>query len=270
MSLLEKIKGYTLEIMKRYKLEEARSYKADRMKSYKLEKRVVDNRIHAGFIVEDKPKSIVAEAYRTLRTNIQYSSFDKEIRTIAVTSAEMAEGKSTVAGNIAASFAQNEKKVILVDCDLRKPSVHKNFKVSNLIGLSEVLLGKAAIEEAVQKRNDNFYFLTSGKIPPNPSEMLSSSAMSNLIERLKVEFNVVVLDTAPLKAVTDAQILSTKVDGTILVIRAGETKRDIVMDAKNLLDKVGANIIGTVLHAVENTRGKYSYYYGNDEDKDNL
>lgn len=238
----------------------------EKIKNNKEERKVLDNRIYAGFIVEDKPKSIGAEAYRTLRTNIQYSSFDIVIKTLVVTSAEMAEGKSTVAGNIALSFAAVEKKVILVDCDLRKPSVHKNFKVSNLTGLSEILIGKCTIEEALQKRNNNFYFLTSGKVPPNPSEMLASSSMSNLIEKLKEEYDIIVLDTAPLKAVTDAQILSTKADGTILVVRAGRTKKDVVIDAKNLLDKVGANIIGTVLHAAENNRGKY-YYYGTEEDK---
>jgi capsular exopolysaccharide synthesis family protein len=237
----------------------------EKMKNYTGEKKVVDNRIHAGFIVEDKPKSIVAESYRTLRTNIQYSSFDKKIKTIVVTSAEMAEGKSTVAGNIALTFAQNERKVILVDCDLRKPSVHKNFKTSNLIGVSEILIGKVTCEEAVQKRNSNFYFLTSGKLPPNPSEMLASSAMTILIQKLKERYDIVLLDTAPLKAVTDAQILSTKVDGTILVVRAGKTRIDDVVEAKNLLQKVDANIIGTVLNGIENTRGKY-YYYGNDED----
>jgi len=130
------------------------------------------------------------------------------------------------------------------------------------------LLGKTTLEKAVQKRNDNFYFLTSGKIPPNPSEMLASSAMTKLIEKLKEEYDITVLDTAPLKAVTDAQILSTKVDGTILVVRAAKTKKYVVLEAKNLLDKVVANIIGTVLHAVENTRGKY-YYYGNDEEDKN-
>lgn len=237
----------------------------DKIKNYRKENKVVDNRVYAGFIMEEKPKSIVAEAYRTLRTNIQYSSFDKEIKTLVITSAEMAEGKSTVAGNIALSFVQNGKKVILVDCDLRKPSVHKNFKTSNLVGITEVLIGKVSIYEAIQKRSENFYFLTSGKIPPNPSEMLASSAMTNLIDKLKEDYDIVVLDTAPLRAVTDAQILSTKVDGTILVIRAGLTKRESVIDAKNLLDKVGTNILGTVLHAVENTRGKYYYYYGNDE-----
>lgn len=236
-----------------------------KMKKHEKRKKEDDNRKHAEFIVENKPKSIVTEAYRTLRTNIQYSSFDKEIKTIVVTSAEMGEGKSTVAGNVALIFAQSEKKVILIDCDLRRPSVHKNFNASNLVGVSEVLLGKATFEESIQKRNDNFYFLTSGKIPPNPSEMLASSAMTKLIEKLRKEYDMVVLDTAPLKVVTDAQILSTKVDGTILVVRAAITKKDVVIEAKNLLDKVGANIIGTVLYAVENTRGKYYYYYGSEE-----
>ena len=235
----------------------------------KRNNKAVNNRVYRGFIVEDKPKSIAAEAYRTLRTNIQYSSFDKEIKTIAVTSSEPAEGKSTVSGNLALSFAQNDKKVILLDCDLRKPSVHKNFRVSNIKGLSEVLLGKVDINDAIQKRNDNLDVLTSGKIPPNPSEMLSSMAMTNLLEGLKEKYDVIILDTAPLKAVTDAQILATKVDGTILVTRAERTKREAVIEAKNLLEKVGANIIGTVLHAVENNKNKYYYYYGSDESEEN-
>lgn len=236
-------------------------------KTKKLEKAVA-NQQYKGFVVEQKPKSIVSEAYRTLRTNIQYSSFDKAIKTIVVTSAEAAEGKSTVSGNLALSFAQNEKKVIIVDCDLRKPSVHKNFKISNLSGLSEVLIGKENLDAVIQSRNENLDILPSGKIPPNPSEMLSSTAMTNLIEKLKEKYDIVILDSAPLQAVTDAQILSTKADGTILVIRAQRTNRESVIEAKNLLAKVGANIIGTVLHAVENTRGKYYYYYGSkDEEK---
>lgn len=219
------------------------------------------------FIVEEKPKSIVAEAYRTLRTNIQYSSFDKEMRNIVITSADPSEGKSTVAGNLALSFAQNEKRVILVDCDLRKPSVHKNFKLSNLKGLSEVLIGKEKLDDAIQNYNDKLEILTSGKVPPNPSEMLSSKAMSDLLELLKNRYDIIILDSTPLQAVTDAQILSTKVDGTILVVRAEKTKIDATIEAKNLLDKVGANIIGTVLHAVPNNRSKYYYYYGSEENK---
>lgn len=232
----------------------------------KLEK-AVENQKHVGFVMERKPKSVVSEAYRTLRTNIQYSSFDKKIQSIVVTSAEAAEGKSTVSGNLALAFAQNENRVIIVDCDLRKPSVHKNFKVSNLAGLTEVLIGKAQLNEVIQKRNEHLDILTSGKIPPNPAEMLASSAMTNLIDKLKEEYDVIILDSAPLGAVTDAQILSTKVDGTILVTRAERTKREVVLEAKNSLEKVGANILGCVLHAVENTKGKYYYYYGTGEDQ---
>lgn len=216
------------------------------------------------FIVEKKPKSIAAEAYRTLRTNIQYSSFDKEIRTMVVTSSEPGEGKSTTAGNIALSFAQSEKSVILIDCDLRKPSLHRKFKISNLVGLSDVLIGKEKMNDALNEYSENLHILTSGKLPPNPSEMLGSKAMGRLLEELKSKYDIIILDSAPLQAVTDAQILSTKVDGTVLVVRAEKTKRDSVQQAKALLDKVGANILGTVLNGVENTRKKYYYYYGNE------
>lgn len=207
----------------------------------------------------DKLKSIVEESYKTLRTNIQYSSFGKKIKTLAVTSAEMGEGKSTVAVNISLSFAKSEKRVILIDCDLRKPSVHKSFNLLNIVGVSDILLGKVTAEKAKQKKDDNFDILTSGKIPPNPSEMLASSAMTNLIEKLKEEYDVIVLDTAPVNLVTDAQVLSTKVDGTILVVKAATTKKNSVIEAKNLLNKVGANIVGTVLYAAENIDSRKYY-----------
>jgi len=212
-----------------------------------------------GFIVEQKPKSIQTEAYKTLRTYIQYSSINKELKTILVTSAEIAEGKSTVSGNLALAFAQNDKKVIIVDCDLRRPTLHRKLKISNLVGLSEILIGKTSLEETVQKYNDNLDILSSGKIPPNPAEMLSSNAMTDLIQILKEKYDIVILDSPPLHAVTDAQILSAKVDGTILVVRAERTKTESIIEAKNLLNKVGANIIGTVLNAVENAREKYYY-----------
>ena len=214
------------------------------------------------FILEKDPKSIAAESYRTLRTNIQYSSFDKEYKVIMVTSSEPGEGKSITSGNLALSFAQDGKKVLLVDCDLRKPSIHKKFKISNLIGLSDVLIGKEDLKAALHRYNENLVILTSGKIPPNPSEMLSSKAMSNLLEELKKIFDYIILDTPPVQAVTDSQILSTKADGTILVIRAEKTKKDSVQNAIGLLKKVNANIIGTVLNGIESSRNKYYYYYG--------
>lgn len=219
------------------------------------------------FLVEKKPKSISAESYKTLRTNIQYSSFDKKIRTIVVTSSEPGEGKSTTAGNLALTFAQAEKKTIIIDCDLRKPSLHKKFRISNLSGLSDVLIGRSTVDESVYKYSTDLDVLTSGKLPPNPSEMLGSKVMESLLIALRERYDIIILDSAPLQAVTDAQILSTKADGTVLVVRAERTKKDSVVQAKALLDKVGANILGVVLNGIENSRRKYYYYYGSEGNK---
>ena len=214
------------------------------------------------FIVEKEPKSIAAESYRTLRTNLQYSSFDEEYKVIVVTSAEPGEGKSITVGNLALSIAQSDKKVIIIDCDLRKPSIHKKFGLSNSEGLSDVLMGNKNIAEVGQRYSSNLTVLTSGKIPPNPSEMLGSKAMKALIEALKKVFDYVILDTPPVQAVTDAQILSTRADGTLLVVRSERTKRDSVVNSINLLKKVNANIIGTVLNGVDTKKNNYYYYYG--------
>ncbi|WP_024615544.1 CpsD/CapB family tyrosine-protein kinase [Clostridium sp. Ade.TY] len=212
-------------------------------------------------IVEKQPKSIPAESYRTLRTNIQYSSFDKEIKRILVTSAEPGEGKSTTAANLAVAFSQDEKKVLLIDCDLRKPSVHKQFRISNNIGLSDVVMDNSKLKKAINKHNEYLDILPSGKIPPNPSELLGSKAMGNLLDELQKEYDIIIIDTPPVQAVTDSQILSTKVDGVILVVRAERTKKDSVKLAKESLQKVKANIIGVVLNGGERTRDKYYYYY---------
>ncbi|WP_346877313.1 MULTISPECIES: CpsD/CapB family tyrosine-protein kinase [unclassified Clostridium] len=214
------------------------------------------------FIVEKDPRSIASESYRTLRTNLQYSSFDEEYKVIVVTSAEPGEGKSTTAGNLALSIAEGDKKVVLIDCDLRKPSLHKKFEISNTAGLSDVIVGKESISVVGHRYNNNLTVLTSGKIPPNPSEMLGSKSMKALIDALKKVFDYVILDTPPVQAVTDAQILSTRADGTLLVIRAEKTKKDSVVNSINLLKKVNANIIGTILNGVDTKRNSYYYYYG--------
>lgn len=222
------------------------------------------------FIVDNKPKSITAESYRTLRTNIQYSSFDEEVRTMVITSSEPGEGKSTTAGNIALSFAQADKKTVIIDCDLRKPSLHKKFKISNITGLSDVLIGKEKVNTAIHSYNENLDVITSGKIPPNPAEMLGSKTMERLLEALKEKYDIIILDTAPLQAVTDAQILSIKADGVILVVRAEVTKRESVIQAKNLIEKVGGKILGTVLNGIGNSRGKYYYYHSSYNEGDEL
>ena len=217
------------------------------------------------FIVEKKPKSIAAEAYRSLRTNIQYSSFDKKYQTLVVTSANPGEGKTTVAGNLALALAQGESKVLLVDCDMRRPSIHKTFKISNTYGISDLLVGNKKLESVAHKYNDNLTIVPSGKIPPNPAEMLGSKAMTAFLEEMKKHFDYIVLDTPPLQAVADAQILSTKVDGSLIVVRAGVTKKDAVHNAVSIINKVNGNIIGTVLNAADNSKDKYYYYYGDEE-----
>lgn len=217
------------------------------------------------FIVEKKPKSISAEAYRTLRTNIQYSSYDKKIKKILVTSSEPSEGKSTIIGNLAVSLSQSENTVILLDCDLRKPTMHKKFKISNEIGLTELLVGKKELKDVIQYRNKHLHIITSGKIPPNPAEMLASKSMERLLEQLSNEYDYILMDTPPLNAVTDAQVLSTKVDGTLIVIRSEKTKKESILTAKNLLQKVNANILGIVFNDVANSANKYYYYYGEDK-----
>ena len=213
------------------------------------------------FVMEKAPKSIDAEAYRSLRSNIEYSSFDDEYRAIVVTSSVPGEGKSTTSGNLALSLAQSGNKVLLVDCDMRKPSIHKKFKISNISGTAELLLRKESFEDVANFYNENLTIITAGKIPPNPSEMLSSRAMTAFIKEMKKEFKYIILDTPPLQAVTDAQVLSTKSDGVLLVVRAGSTKREMVLNSVDLIKKVHGKIIGTVLNGVENKKNNY-YYYG--------
>ena len=212
-------------------------------------------------ILEKQPKSIEAESYRILRTNIMYSSFDKEIKIILVTSAEPGEGKSITSGNLALAFAHDEKKVILIDCDLRRPSLHKKFRISNNKGLSDAIINKDKLSDFIQKWTEYLDVLTAGKVPPNPSEMLGSKAMSNLLDELSNIYDVIILDSPPVLAVTDAQILSTKIDGTILVIRGEKTKKDTVLAAKEVLTKVNANILGTVLNGGNKNKDNYYYHY---------
>lgn len=216
------------------------------------------------FIVQEDPKSVGAEAYKTLRTNIQYSSFDKNTQVIIVTSSQPGEGKSTTAGNLALSMAQDGKKTILIDCDLRKPTVHKKFSITNTSGLSEVMVGKVELKDAMKEFNKNLTIITSGKIPPNPSEMLGSKNMKRFLVELRRHYDCIILDTPPVLAVTDAQILSRNADGMVLVIKSGYTKKDVVIKAKKQIDNVGGKIIGAILNAVDskNSRNNYYYYYG--------
>lgn len=217
------------------------------------------------------PRSPIAESYRTLRTNIQFSSFDKKIQTIVVTSSGPGEGKSTTSSNLAVAMAQNGSKTILIDCDQRKPKLHKVFLTSNQKGLSDLLVGNSNFEEAVQKTQiENLDILTSGTKPPNPSELLASLKMKNFVEALREKYDCIIIDTPPVIAVTDAQIVSRYADGCLLVVASAQAEREAVVKAKELLEKVDAKILGVVLNKLDiQEKGYYGRYYADySEDSD--
>ncbi|QCR31880.1 CpsD/CapB family tyrosine-protein kinase [Lysinibacillus sp. SGAir0095] len=225
------------------------------------------NSLARKIIVATNPKSINAEQYRTIRTNINFSMPDQELRTLLVTSASPSEGKSTTASNIATVFSQEGKKVLLVDADMRKPTSHYTFKLRNSHGLSSVLTRQCEVEEAIQYAEiENLYVLPSGPIPPNPAELLASKNMNALTNRLLEDFDLLVFDTPPILSVADAQIVSNKTDAAVLVINTGKSEKESAIKAKELLDAAKANTIGVILnnYNIENSH-YYYYYYGSEE-----
>lgn len=213
-------------------------------------------------VVATNPKSINAEQYRTIRTNINFSMPDQELRTLLVTSASPTEGKSTTASNIATVFSQEGKKVLLVDADMRKPTSHFTFNVRNAFGLSSVLTRQCEVKDAVQHTEyENLAVLPSGPIPPNPAELLGSKNMQALVQQLLEEFDLLVFDTPPILSVADAQIVSNKVDATVLVINTGKSEKESAIKAKELLDAAKANTIGVILNNFDIEKDHYYYHY---------
>lgn len=214
-------------------------------------------------IAMKKPKSHAAEAFRTLRTNIQFSIINKEVKTIVVTSSQPNEGKSTVVSNLAIAFAENNKKVLLVDCDLRKPTIHKNFALSNMEGLTSLVAEEKKFKECIKDSEvNNLHILCSGPIPPNPAEILGSEKLKALLKELSGMFDVILFDAPPILAVTDAQILSTLSDGVVFVASFGEVDKRAIVRAKELIDKVGGRVLGVVMNKVPSkAKNYYKYYY---------
>jgi capsular exopolysaccharide synthesis family protein len=213
-------------------------------------------------IAVEHPKSPISEAYRTLRTNIQFSSFDKKVKTIVVTSSAMGEGKSTTCANLAVVMAENGYKTVLIDCDMRSSIIHEIFNVSNEKGLSDFLVGNIGLSEAVKKTEiPNLNIITSGTKPPNPSELVGSENMKNFIEDLKEMYDYLILDTPPVIIVTDAQLLSSYADGCVLVVASSQVEKAAVVKAKELLEKVNARILGVVLNKMDVKHKGYSGYY---------
>ena len=221
-------------------------------------------RLATRLVTHLKPKSPYSEAYRSLRTQIQYARSEKPVQTILVSSPGPGEGKSTSVTNLAITMAQMGSKTILIDSDLRRPVLHSLFDLKRDVGLSNYLVGRAEIEEVIRPTSvDNLYLISCGILPPNPSELLGSKRMQELIQQLKNEYDYVLFDSPPLIAVTDAVVMAPWVDGVVLVLRSGKTDRDAAVRAFELLRNVKANVLGTLLNDVlpSYMYGSYYYYY---------
>jgi non-specific protein-tyrosine kinase len=212
------------------------------------------------------PRSGVAEAYRTLRTNIDFASVHAPIRSLLVTSSVPGEGKTVTAANLAVVFARAGRQVLLVDADLRKPGIHLIFDLPNAHGLTTLLRSDEVGLDAIahESKQENLRILTTGPLPPNPAELLGSQRMRTIIERLKTGNDLLIFDGPPLQAVTDSAVLSSFMDGTLLVVDAGHTHRRSVRQGREALAKVGANVLGVVLNrlAAKRNAGDADYYDG--------
>ncbi|MDI3257686.1 MAG: CpsD/CapB family tyrosine-protein kinase [Kyrpidia sp.] len=218
---------------------------------------------HRGkLITYSQPKSPVSEAYRSLRTNIQFLSAAKDVRSLVVTSCAKSEGKTVTSANLAVVQAQAGQRVLLIDADLRNPSLHHLMALSNRVGLTSVLIGARDLAHtAVPVQVDGLDVLTSGPLPPNPAELLGSRPMKALLEMAVRQYDLVILDAPPLLPVTDAGILASLTDGVLWVIRAGWVPREAALKARQLLELANARILGVVLNDKPKNGDGYDYYY---------
>lgn len=213
-------------------------------------------------IVNDDPKSVGSEAFRTLRTNLQFLSSDSALKLIMCTSAGPNEGKSTTISNLAGSIAQSDKSVILVDCDLRKPVIHSIFGLNNEVGLTSVLTGQATLEDAIQDSHiKGLKVLTAGVIPPYPAELLESKSMQMILKELKNDYEQVFLDAPPILPVADSLIMAPYTDGVLLILAANQVPRNIAVRAKELIENSNAKILGVVLNRIKDGHNGEQYYY---------
>lgn len=214
-------------------------------------------------VTKTAPKSPISEQYKTIRTNINFSSVDREMRSIMVTSSGPGEGKSTTAANLAVVFAQQGKSVLLVDADMRKPTAHYTFNVNNTFGFTTVLTRQKMLREVVYQTDvDHLDLLTCGPVPPNPAELLSSRSMEEFLVDAYADYDLVIFDTPPVLAVTDAQVLANQCHGSILVVSSGTTEIESAQKAKELLQSAKGKLLGVILNNREVKDTSYYYYYG--------
>lgn len=211
------------------------------------------------------PKSVISESIKILRTSLQFSNVDGNLKTLMVTSSVPGEGKSFTVSNLAVAFAALDKKVLVVDCDMRRGTQHKQFRVSNSLGLSDLLIDTDVYYPKYIKNTDieNVDIITAGSVPPNPSELLSSKSFERFKEKIKESYDIIIFDVPPVTVVPDATIIATKVDKTIIITRIKVTPMNDLIKTKNMLENVGANIAGVVVNGVKTSTKKYYGKYYN-------
>lgn len=215
-------------------------------------------------VTSSNQQSIISEQFRTIRTNIKFSMPNKELKTLLFTSSSIGEGKSTIAANVAVVFAQEGKKVLLIDADLRKPTMHYTFLKTISPGLTNLLTSHWNLNQVLKESGVNgLDLITSGPIPSNPAELLGLPSMDMLLTEVKEKYDIIIFDAPPVLSVSDAQVLTNKCDGTILVISSGSTEKVNAIKAKEVLQTSNANIIGTILNNYKIGKDHYYYqYYG--------
>lgn len=225
---------------------------------------------HVPLMGPDQPRLVhslpanshVAESYRALRSSIGFASIDEPLRRLQVTSASKGEGKTVTSVNLATAMAMDGKKVILVDADLRRPTIHRVLNLPNSPGLTEVLLGLKSVDEAIQPTDiENLRVVCSGPIPPNPAELLGTRAFDHVIEQLEERADLVIFDTPPCMPVTDPLIVASRMDGVVLVLHVGKTKKGMIKHVQEMLSRARARVVGVVFNQVEHNKGGYYYYH---------
>ncbi|MEG0229119.1 MAG: CpsD/CapB family tyrosine-protein kinase [Oscillospiraceae bacterium] len=224
------------------------------------------NKANPDFVILNSAPFAVKEAYKAVRTNINFSIGASECKVIIVTSSNSSEGKSTTSVNLAITMAQTESKVLLIDGDLRKPTIHKLLRLNNNTGLSDTLIGLGRLEDAINKNYfANLSVITSGTIPPNPTELLSSKAMTNLIEKVCQSYDYIIIDTPPVNIVTDALVLMNEKTGAILVCRQAETTHEEFKKSSEKIKSINTNVLGAIMTY---SKSQKSYYGGKYRYKD--
>lgn len=213
------------------------------------------------YLIKDNPSSPIAESYRKIATNIEFSNVDNEIKTIMVTSAKQDEGKTTTICNLAMVMTELKKKILLIDLDLRKPAVHKVFKLSNKKGITDILVNKDNYKTYLHNVYQSLDILTTGTTPANPAELINSKALKELLKEISQNYDYIFLDAPPVILVSDPITISTYSDAVIVAIEHGKTEKDLIKRAVESLKQVNANIIGAVLNNIPVSKQSNYYYY---------